>query len=334
MATHDQIIARWTSQVGTENPRYLGRYGGQGNVFVLRDELYSWGTHFMLARLMPAADGSPRGWFLLNGDVYSVSTTRHQSTVRAAVERSGLPFMIVPFSVLRSAGIDHATITPIETHKDGYQTTTHHAATLADVPEARRSLATPSPAGGFTYETYRHWLGASVFRAAYSVYIRDEGHASASAYFLSAFDEQEARHYFLCELPADAAPSTIDEALTALRPALVTDADAAGLTVTRQGDVFAVPTTLSTREVRKMAEPQRMARVLDLSHTATEVVVSPDGTTYARGTLRHAPRFGRRAEHRNQRMGDGKTWHQIVKNTVPTDARGENRAWSQAGNVD
>jgi hypothetical protein len=35
-----------------------------------------------------------------------------------------------------------------------------------------------------------------------------------------------------------------------------------------------------------------------------------------------------------RRMGDRKTWHLIVKNTVPADQYGDSRSWSLGGRVD
>jgi hypothetical protein len=46
-----------------------------------RRELYSYGSHFTLVRALLSEDGSVRLW-LLNGDTYSPTTTRHQGTVR------------------------------------------------------------------------------------------------------------------------------------------------------------------------------------------------------------------------------------------------------------
>jgi hypothetical protein len=42
--------------------------------------------------------------------------------------------------------------------------------------------------------------------------------------------------------------------------------------------------------------------------------------TLARGTMYHDPQ-GRRADHARRRIGDGKSWHVVIKNTVPTTVR-------------
>ena len=339
MSSQGQIVDRWVAQVGRPGPRFLRP--ASSNIKVSRwDErnLVSYGEHFVLARLMVDEDGA-RSWFLLNGDTYSSSTSQHQATVRASVHRSGLPCMIIPFSVLTAAGIHLDTIEAIEVTEDRFEDTTHTAATVEEVPALHRLYAREQADGTFAWTTRRHWLGASVFRARY----RDVTGVH-TAYFLSAFDEQESRpHYFLCQLPADAVPVSVKDALELLRPDPVRAADAANIAVTRQGDVFAVPSPLSTREVRRLGPSVKRGRLVGVNHEATEVVVGPDGTTYARGILYHAPEgFGRRPEHRRQKMGDGKTWHTIERNTVPVERQGiierarlsTPRAWSRSGRVD
>lgn len=333
MATHAEIAGRFAGEAGKPGARLLRTQ--HGSIFVSPfDErnLLSWGTHFVLARIMPGDDGA-RSWWLLNGDTYSISTTRHQGIVRGACQRTGLPMLIVPFSCLREARIDPESITPVDLQPERFDTVEHQARTRGEVPEGQQN-ARQLPDGRWTWATYRHWLGASVFRADYTVRDRTADSPTRTAYFLSAFDEQEPRPlYFLCELPQGAEPSTVEQAVHALKPPEVAAAEAAGLACTRQGDVFAIPVTLTTRQLP--AKRQRGAYVLHLSHTATEVCVADDGTTYARGILRHAPVQSWRApEHKRQPMGDRKTWHKIVKNTVPVDGDGNSRAWSRGGNVD
>lgn len=219
----------------------------------------------------------------------------------------------------------------------------------------------------YRWTTYRHWLGASLIRAAVST-----GPGSRRrrwAYFLSAFDEQEsARLYFLAELPRGVAPTTVAEAFEDLKPDAVKVAETMGRDITRQGDIFAIAMPgLTLRQLRKdgavietgpritgvmryrdrydalgdipaaddqsvwHAEPapgridvsgepidrgREWRALLGQNHYATEVARMPDGTTFARGTMKHDP-AGRDADHARRKMGNGKTWHLIVKNTVP-----------------
>lgn len=161
--------------------------------------------------------------------------------------------------------------------------------------------------------------------------------------YLSAFDHNEAREvYFLCELPRTSA-STVDEAFEALKPREVLDAESAGLTPRRQGDIFAIPTAYTTRELKSRGELVKRPHVLGTNHTASEVIETTEGT-YARGILRHDPGQWRDPDHARVRMGDGRTWHRLVKNTVPGDGgssgnmtarqSGQSRAWTMGGQVD
>ncbi|SFK53582.1 hypothetical protein [Amycolatopsis sacchari] len=332
MATHADIADRFAQEAGKPDANLL--LARSGNVFVSGEgnrTLYSYGKHFPLVHLMLDRQGN-RSWWLLNGDTYSVSTARHQTITRNACKRTGLPMLTVPFSCLTEAGILKDTIEPVDVEPERWDTSVHVVDSIENVPSSAVYTAKKLSDGRYEYRTYRHWLGAALFRATYRVSERELG-----AYFLSAFDEQETTpHYFLCELPGDARPRTVRDAFLALKPPEVVAAEAAGVICTRQGDVFAVPTRLTTRELAKLTpKRERGAHVLHLSHKATEVAIADDGTTYARGVLHHAPfESWRRPEHRRRLMGDRRTWHLLVKNTVPVDSLGRSRAWSRGGNVD
>jgi hypothetical protein len=187
--------------------------------------------------------------------------------------------------------------------------------------------------GLYHYTTERHWLGESVFRATYSIYEGHGKYATRTRYFLSAFDAEEPRPaYFLAEMPAGVRPRTVDDAREALKPVIVADAEIDGLDVIRQGDIFAIPTAYTTRDLK--AGVTYMVRasgyVLRTNHTATQIIETPAGT-FARGILRHRPAH-RRPDHVNQPLGDRKTWHRLVRNTVPSG-----RSWSvsdASANVD
>lgn len=342
MTTQNDIAVRFARNAGTDG-RML--HNSASNVYVSRDgrTIYSYGSHFPMAEIMPADDGSARGWWLVNGDSYSVSTTRHQSLVRGALQATGLPMLIVPFSALQSANVARDSVRITDVLPDRYETITHTVAALADVPDNYFWYDVREPwqdDAGWHYQTREHHLGESVFTGEVT-----EHHASRDARgnadpygwttskrrasFLSGFDTQEGFGlYFMAELPGHA--ETVAEAYEMLRPAEVQAADAMGLHVTRQGDVFAVPSTYATRE---LASPERMVPVAGVNHIVTERRLDALGREYGRGFMRHRPltTWGtpRRAEHRVQRMGDGKTWHLMLRNTVPAG-----RSWSVQGNVD
>jgi hypothetical protein len=156
------------------------------------------------------------------------------------------------------------------------------------------------------------------------------------AYYLSGFDHEEARPlYFFAELPRGAKPTTVAEAYEALKPDPVKLAEQMGRPIFRQGDIFGVPTRLDRKTLKAMGarvvrrnmnidsppeRPIELPYVLHTNHTATEVAYLPNGLTLARGTMYHDPN-GREADHARRRIGDGKSWHVVVKNTVPIATR-------------
>lgn len=351
---HSDIAAKFAAEAGKASPDLDSSQLYRGNLYINPmngRQLLSYGTHFVLAEIM-----GDREWWLLNADTYSVSTSRHQSETRSALAGTGLPMLLVPFSCLREAEIIRNTIVPVDIRPDRTEKITHTVRTWAEVPESRKSehySPEDMPAGLVDYYAFknadglyqwtvsRHWLGDSLFKATYNTRVRDDdgNYATRTAYFLSSFDYQESQPlYFLAELPQWAEPTSVEQAIECLKPDAVKLAEAGGLTVTRQGDVFAVPTPEVSTSHFRGHERVKGARILGVNHTATESVVMPEGT-YARGILRHSPEQSWRApEHKRQRMGDGKTWHYLVKNTVPasTDLWGRtvSRSWSRGGRVD
>lgn len=412
--SHATIVERFIDQAGRDDARMLRPRSA--NIIPSNDNrsLYSYGSHFTLVRLMPANRQAPSGWWLLNGDTYSSSTSGHQRIVRRAVEKDGRPYAIVSFDAMASAGIDRETVTIVEALPDRTLTIEHSGANLNDVPEylrewkdysypdecvetgcsgentftiygggehttmcrhrGQRMTITSAPrysqdeSGRYHWTEDRHVLGETVF----SANVREVRHDSEgrrvqveyAAMFLSAFDHQESHlHYFLAELPPQAseyrregehwAVRTVADAFRVLRPATVLEADTAGVEVTRQGDMFAVPhPDLTTRRLTELgAVRERGGRIDGSSHTATETAVVPADpftgrkeATFARGMLWHRPVGFRNPRtdpgHRRQRMGDGKAWHRVVRNTVPRMAVGNTardvrpRSWTRGGNVD
>lgn len=101
--------------------------------------------------------------------------------------------------------------------------------------------------GQYRWHTVRHWLGDSVFTAVRSSRFGSPG--GPRVYWLSSFDHQERRPlYFLSQLPGPA--DTVDSAIESLAPDSVHTARDMGRTVVRQGDIFAIETTTTTRALR------------------------------------------------------------------------------------
>lgn len=361
MASQREIAQRWVDYHMGDVERPL--MAQAGNVLVDsrdRRNLLSYGSHFTLSRAMVAEDGKLSHW-LLNGDTYSSSTSKHQSMVRAAVKATGKPVLIVPFSAIAMAGIRMESITPIDLDPERFVTEHHSSRNLSDLPrherthyrydpETRRSTETPAQPdenGVYHWGTRRHFLGASVLKATHvelvdvlrdperPYMILDRTFEERESFFLSAFDDQETRPlYFLAQLPGPA--ETVAEALESLKPEIATDVE----NYTRQGDIFAVPSDLTTRQLRKLGAtiakrttaPHAEVALVGTDHTATEVATLPDGSQFARGLLYHDV-WPRERDHARRKMHDGKTWHRIARNTVPW-VNGRPRAWSIQGNVD
>lgn len=408
---------------------------------VTGDRIYSYGAHFEIGRGIRNKRGELT-FFLLNGDNYSVTTSRHQSEVRAAVQRSGVPYVIIPYEALTAAGIsDLNTVSLLEATSDQVEVTKHQSTELppryrwADVPVSRyvdlteqeiaaklaekqarndadhaRQLGyaqddpegywakhwlpnNPEPAKAtlhsgeyrewrqvgtrraivsasdreawgitaalqedgsyvYTWETRRHWLGESLIQATVTwsrrhtcrtckgtgvsadwrsqwagtcpnTACRGRGQWTTThkrrAKFLSGFDHNETRRcYFFCELPRTS-ETTVAGAYDALKPAVVSFAERNGRDVRRQGDIFAIETSFTTRDLRQRgATFSKRAYLIGTNHTATQVATLPDGTTFARGCLYHEPER-RRPDHSRIKVPSG--WSLIAKNTVPVTKR-------------
>lgn len=120
----DQVIDRWIDietghGTNTRNIRSL-------NCFFEGPILYSYGHHFQLARALKDRNGTTTG-FLLNGDTFSVTTSRQQSSVRSSTQGSGLPTVIIPFSALNASGLDMASVRMLDVTQDTWDVTTHES---------------------------------------------------------------------------------------------------------------------------------------------------------------------------------------------------------------
>jgi hypothetical protein len=166
-----------------------------------------------------------------------------------------------------------------------------------------------------------------------------EGGDRKTHYYLSGFDRNEPRPlYFLSELPREV--TGIKDAREALKPPSVVSAQKMGRLVYRQGDMFAIPTKITTEEILKRGgiiedrETDRRffprnikaRKIYGTAHTATRVALMPDGTCLAWGYLYHEPRLvGRiRRDHRPCRLRP-RRWHLVARNTVPVVKRDQPR---------
>ena len=201
-------------------------------------EAYSYGRHFPLFRFVPASGRIP-ALFVVNGDRWNGSRSRtpdHQESARRAIERTGIPSIVIPFSALNGASIDIDSIRPLHVRPDTWETVTVERR-ADDTPQWRRDSLTVDDDGLYRWDENQHTLGDSLFTA-----IRD----GRRARFLSSFDYNERPPlYFMCEVPARGIPRTVEAALDSLAPRAVHAARLNGKAVERQGDVFFIATSLA-----------------------------------------------------------------------------------------
>ena len=338
MTTNLDVVERWFNvQMGTHDGPL--RNSQSCSLGATLDYLYSWGQHFRLAEPVGFdVDVPDRRLWLLNGQRFSSSTSRHQTHVRDAAARTELPFVVLPFSALERADIVRSTIRLLDKQEEQVVKVRRTASRWEDVPEHQRwqfrALGEyQKDLDHYEWDHYEHLLGECVFAA--DVLSRDKLGRDVlrkDVVFLSAFDHQESygRHYFLCELPVAAyRETTLAEAWEMLKPPEVKKAEELGVDVVRQGDIFAIATPNTVTD-RKMAEGGASvtprARLFDQRHSATRVAECEGSWPgpLVRGCLYHDG-----GEHKRQKLGDGKTWYRVFQNTVPHDALNlGRRAWS------
>lgn len=120
--THDDVALRWMWNCLGKRPD--NRAARNHNMFAEGDTLYSYGHHFALAQCVRDKAREPVV-FLVNGDTYSNTTAKHQSATRSAVALSSVPSLIIPFSVLDAAGIDHDSVRLLDASSDTWEETHH-----------------------------------------------------------------------------------------------------------------------------------------------------------------------------------------------------------------
>lgn len=127
MTSISDICKRYAERV--HNPALKVRRSASSNVYVQGDSIYSYGRHFEMGRVVRDASGDAT-CVVLNGDRYSVSTSRHQNDLRYAIRNSDVqvPVIVVPFTALRAARIDIDSIVPLDVRADGYEYTLQTAA--------------------------------------------------------------------------------------------------------------------------------------------------------------------------------------------------------------
>lgn len=292
--------------------------------------------------IMQLARWQSNDTLLVNGDDGPSNMTKaQQREMRAAIKRHPpAKVALVPFSALRAAGVqlDDVEIVDVTPDREIVQMVPcrNKKCEKAGTPHKHPRTA--------------HFLGETLFRV-------KRGHWSDEhnkrieyyAYFVSGLDRNDdpaRRNFFLAQLPlVTRAPKSVDAALALLRPKGVPE-DAP-----RQGEWFLVPAPnkkfkpdqiiKDMKAVGKVNTEDLKAGVPIVSddskeqfermksggwrmyerrdrHRATRMVCN--GAVYVSGMVRDA-------EHGALKLGDGKTWHKVVKNRAVG-------GWRAGGDVD
>ncbi len=279
--------------------------GEASHMYIDGDVMYSYGSHFpLLVR---------RDWgFILNADKYSSTTSQHQSQCfkHATVQ--------LPFSSLRSAGVDYRQFNLIDHEAQRWDTIGYRKAnTDTVISKAQYEVLDAEQQNGF-YPVEE--------RRPESAIIEQNG-----KHYLSSMDNQ---NYFLCLLPEPV--RVIAKAFSSLKPKEVKDDN-----FIRQGEWFFVEAT-DLPLIKDTVEASLKARyhgmtpkfILPTRTSGGNLHIATRGTTigdsiFVSGQIRHQTRWGGRGDHRMLRLS--------TLDSIKIYRAFENRAlgsWSASGRVD
>lgn len=291
---------------------------------------------------MELAKWLPDNVLLVNADEGPSNMTKDQQrTLRAAFRYcADMRVALVPFSALNRAGVTPRSVVVVDTTPD----------TEIRKDVVCRSKNCKEAGTKHTHERLVHFLGEVLFCAQQNRW--DESTKewrTVTEYYVSGLDrndDPERRNFFLARLPqTERRPKTVDEGLALLRPKTVP------VTALRQGEWFLVPCPderfkpeqiiKDMKKVgRQYSEDIKPGAVLVSDdpkeqydrmqaggwglynrrdrHRATRMVCAD--AVYVSGMLRDA-------EHGSLKIGDGKTWHKVVRNL-------SEGSWRAGGYVD
>jgi len=282
----------------------------------------------------------PDGTLLINGDNgASMRTREHQEELRSAIKTAKVErTAIVPYSALRAASVRPNQIEIVATTPD------------REIPrtEVCRKTLCNDTTPKHTHTRMVHFLGETLFKAERRAWDdATHNYEYYSVYFVCGLDRNDdpaRRNFFLAQLPEGVKPTTVDEALDALRP---NDVPADAL---RQGEWYFLPTDKKFGASQVIKNVKAIAKSLteDIAHGVP--IVSDDSETqyqrlqeggwnlYARRKRHRASRMVcsdavyvsgmiRDEEHDLLRLGDGKQWFRVVRNLSPG-------SWKAGGDVD
>ena len=223
--------------------------GTASNMFIRGNTIYSYGTHFPLAHRYD--------WgYLLNGDTYSVSTSRHQSECRRILQ----PNTVIPFSALQQA-----------LHVGRYNDYEEmNIEVLHQTEDTYKEIPYKDPKTGEDKIRYDHQLGSTLF-------------GKDDRYFLSSVDAGAhwRQGFFLVELLYPA--FTIQDAYDQMKTATLKDQPHV-----RQGEFFLVPKPdIKTNTLLKIENrPKWLYQIIETPAYNPDAYMRATKHAYERGTMR------------------------------------------------
>jgi len=283
----------------------FGQNRSNGNVFFDRNTIYSYGYHFKMAIRMQEEGEAP--WYLVNADVYSNTTARHQAELRQALRYETT--VTIPFSALDRANIAFDTIELVDQQPERL------------IPYRYKDSKT-----GEWREGKQHLMGSSVIRAKFWT-----GSEGKHTYFLSGLDETAKnvwRSFFLSQLPHEV--TTVENAYESLKPREVQSAEWNGREVLRQGEWFFVRVNdelaKQCTKFEKLWEKNKPEYLINrdtsrpAQHLVTRKIAMPSGVA-VRGTCRHTG-----GDHKLLKFEKG-AWYFAFENTQVA-------GWGASGRID
>lgn len=278
---HDEVIqAYFNNEPGPHNAKTL---------FFEGDILYSYGHHFPLAIRLPG------GFYLLNGDGYSVTTRCHQSKVQSAAP-AGNYATISLSAVLAAADTKKGHLEPKKDIKVlDYKEDTRLNAGI-DFPADN----IPKIAGGTSFFKWDNELQKNVINFIHKpggvlLQLNIMGYSKTDSYkriikshvyVICGMDDGS---YFVTVLPKKA--NTIPAAFELLKPAEIRLQEDNGVQVVRQGEWFFYP-VLTGKPAKNIYKTMQSKFVLPKedrfsnSHTATRGMIK-NRQIFCSGNIRH-----------------------------------------------
>lgn len=269
-----------------------------GNLYFDGDVLYSYGSHFPMAVRRV-------GYYVVNGDRYSSTTSQHQSLLFQRVPNSSR--LEVPFSALAELG------------RNGSRSV--WGSTYRAVEVAKKMIVIDWQADRWVdtgrvdkdgMPIHEHVLGGSLFRIGkdYWVSSLDPSGLGNGLYFLTKISPTQMKRY--------GKPTTVSQAMELLKPEQVKEAEVQGRPVYRQGEWYFIEYDgeVSKDKIRKKYQLAHRDRSRERRHYVTEGLRIPHVGQVVRGIVRHGlERRGRswsgelvmyrdRPEHRQLKLYD------------------------------